>query len=176
MTFAETQHEPINSPPHPRYGGGELEVIGPVTDQRHSLLVREDWTVETAHDLRLERTVAALGGAPCPCVSYVDYLVPALRLLVRRHCGLEPVRLEPTEHSPGWRLLVHTFSCECGNRDYRSVRSAAIHVSTVRHIVDEVGTASWRPWGTVDVVALQELAVTSGWVEVEPPGRNRAAP
>jgi hypothetical protein len=98
----------------------------------HPVTISADWSVQTPHDIELERIATAMGGF-LSCVDLVDREIPALRELVQ----LRARRVLPQilRNVPGrWSLRTLAPDCRCAPFVYGSAAEAAEHARDPYHV------------------------------------------
>jgi hypothetical protein len=103
---------------------------GPVTT--HKVTISADWSVQTPHDIELERIATAMGGF-LSCVDLVDREVPALRELVQ----LRARRVLPQilrNVAGRWSLRTLAPDCRCAPFVFGSAVEAAEHARDPYHV------------------------------------------
>ena len=103
---------------------------GPVNT--HEVTISADWSVQTPHDIELERIASAMGGF-LSCVDLVDREIPALRELVQ----LRARRILPQilrNVAGRWSLRTLAPDCRCEPFAYASAAEAADHARDPYHV------------------------------------------
>jgi len=110
---------------------------------KHPVVIHDDWSVTTPHDLEAERVAAAFGGY-CSCLELVDRTVPAFRnalgTLSRR------VRTGIVTDSVGSWLLPPGLQADncCRGHKFVSILSAVRHSRELGHLARLHGVPRWQ--------------------------------
>ena len=100
-----------------------------VVSGMHAIVIHEDWSVETPHDLAAERIAVALGGHSS-CVGLVDRAMPALRSWVALMLRREHVALRGLSRDL-W-VVANPAPC-CDGRTFAGAANAALHGRSIPH-------------------------------------------
>jgi hypothetical protein len=103
----------------------------------HDVTIGADWSVQTPHDIELERIAAAMGGY-LSCVDLVDREVPALRELVQ----LRARRTLPDlacRAPAAWLLKFKPALCSCERIVFATAAEAAAHAREPLHVARRHG-------------------------------------
>ena len=136
---------PVLTPVDAAFPGGHpvtVEVacrVGGGRAKRHPITIGTDWSVETPHDLELERIAKALGGVST-CVDLVDHAVPALRDAWQHAHRLVPSRLHQRVDNDKWTPAQHVAGCSCST-GWPHPQGAAAHLRGVTHWVRHHGAS-----------------------------------
>lgn len=109
---------------------------------RHTVVIHDDWSVTTPHDLEAERIAKAFGGYTS-CVELAERTIPRLRESLTRVAR----RARPTlrqDKRRGWRVPTHEMVDCCRNHAYDSVRSVVEHLRSPTHLASEFGLPLWQ--------------------------------
>jgi len=121
------------------------------SDYRHEVVLHDDWTLWTPHDLEAERVAKAFGGYTS-CVELVDRTVPALRY----NLGLVTRQSRPSlrrDKRNNWRTpTTELFDC-CNGRTFNSVRTVVEHMRSGTHLAAKVSRPVWQVEAIVNAVA-----------------------
>jgi hypothetical protein len=133
----------------------------------HRVVIHQDLTVATSHDLALERVASALGAERSSCLDLADRVLPALRdalpLLARTE--LAPVERGRDDR---WRILrEHRGRC-CDSMSALRVRPLAEHARSAAHLADVHDLALDR---VAELIAAMEAAHLSVLEAAEPAAR-----
>lgn len=118
---------------------------------RHPVTVRPDWSVETGHDLELERIAAAFGSRTA-CVDLADRRLPCLRQLWLHRQRVAPPGIKRTRDGH-WEVVSPVHGCGCVPREagWQRPEEAAAHLRTLHH---------WARAFGADVGACNRLIVS----------------
>lgn len=103
------------------------------TSGRHPVTLYPDWTVETRHDLELERIAAAFG-SKIGCVDLADRRLPCVRQVWLHRQRAVPSGIQRTKDGQ-WQLIspVHGCGCVPGKGVWRRPEEASAHLRTLQH-------------------------------------------
>ncbi|MCL2316471.1 MAG: hypothetical protein FWC46_05225 [Actinomycetia bacterium] len=104
---------------------------GPKT--HHPVTLNPDWSIDTGHDLGLERIAGALSGATTSCVTLADKTVPALRDTWAQAARLAPVAITPLDRGKAWAVTEPVPGCPCEKRRPWELPVAGAHIRDVTH-------------------------------------------
>lgn len=131
--------------------------------RQHPIVIHQDWSVSTPHDLEAERIAVAFGGY-CSCIELVDRTIPALRastpLLTR---AVRPA-LGTDAKFTTWRLPQGALIDGCcrfgvsAGVAFRSARTASEHLRSAEHLSRQHG--GLPEWQTRAVAQAIEAACT----------------
>ena len=113
-----------------------------LSEVRHEVIIHDDWSVTSPHDLDAERVAMAFGGY-CSCVDLVDHTLPRMQQsLARVARRTRPVlrrdkRLE-------WRVPTQELVSCCSGRGYDSVRVIAEHLRGAKHLSNTLDLPLWQ--------------------------------
>lgn len=133
-----------------------------ISGERHAIVVHDDWSVTTPHDLEAERVASAFGGFTS-CVDLVDRTIPCLREALGRVAR----RTRPTlrrDSRRGWRVPTHEMVDCCRNRAFSSVRTIAEHMRSPAHLSNVLRLPLWQVAELVNQVGQAcrpEMSATS---------------
>lgn len=118
---------------------------------RHRVTINTDWSVETGHDLELERIAAAFG-SKIACVDLADRRLPCVQQLWLHGQRLVPPGIQRT-HDGHWAVAEPARNCACGpgGETWQRPETAAAHLRTLRH---------WARVYGADVAACNRLIVS----------------
>lgn len=118
---------------------------------RHRVTVFPDWSVNTGHDLELERIAAAFG-SKIGCVDLADHRLPCARQVWLNRQRLVPVGIRRSKDGR-WEVASPAHGCSCASRDgaWRRPEEAAAHLRTLQH---------WARAFGADVAACERLIVS----------------
>lgn len=118
--------------------------------RRHRITIRNDWTVESPHDLDAERVARALG-ADGGCLRVIDDLLPVARRWLLLHCRVIPP--DTTVVAGGWRPMVMRRGCCPFARGTWCASDAAEHARDSAHLAAVSGVSRRALRGVVDRLA-----------------------
>lgn len=118
---------------------------------RHKVTIGTDWSVETGHDLELERIASAFGST-ISCVDLADRRLPCVRQVWLHRQRLVPPGIRRSR-SGVWEVTEPARGCGClvGGATWQRPDGAAAHVRTLQH---------WARAFGVDVAACNRLIVS----------------
>lgn len=109
---------------------------------RHSIMIRDDWSVVTPHDMEAERVARAFGGY-ASCVELVELTIPRLReSLGRVTRRTRPVPRRDRRHQ--WRVPRDELAGCCRNRAFSSIRSVTQHLRNPAHLANFLRLPLWQ--------------------------------
>jgi hypothetical protein len=115
---------------------------GCLSKNRHEIVIHDDWSVSTPHDLDAERVAAAFGGY-CSCVELVDHTLPLMyESLARVARRAQPVlrRGKLLE----WRVPTRELVACCTGRGYTSIQAIAEHMRSPMHLAKLLDLPLWQ--------------------------------
>lgn len=136
------------------------------SERRHDIVIHDDWSVTTPHDLEAERVAAAFGGYTS-CVEVVDTTLPLLRRgLTEVARRARPALRRGTRGE--WRVATGDLAACCSGRTFASVRTVAEHLRSPRHLAASLSLPRWQ----VEAIVRGVAAVTRADVSDDaPPAR-----
>jgi len=164
---------------------------GVVGTERHRVVIREDWSVETQHDLDAERVGRSMGGW-CGCLHLVEHVLPPFRgaILVMTDPGVLPFdgnrwSIEPDDPEVGMMASFRYTTLGAAVRQAISPEQLIgglepgaddpIHEYEHRHLrlLFERAGSAWAHWGdptlvengTNDYLDLWQLGILPTHVE-----------
>lgn len=103
------------------------------TSGRHRVTVFPDWSVDTGHDLELERIAWAFG-SKIGCVDLVEHRMPCVRQVWLHRQRLVPPGIQRTRDGH-WEVASPVRGCGCGfqGETWLKPEDAAAHLRTLQH-------------------------------------------
>ncbi len=113
-----------------------------VAGPRHPVVIHDDWSVGTPHDLEAERVAVGLGGY-YSCLELVDRTLPRLRGRLDRitRTGRARPRRYTDRH---WRAPDDERMPCCRATTFSSVRRVAEHLRSPRHLAALLDAPAWQ--------------------------------
>lgn len=110
----------------------------------HPVLIHDDWSVSTPHDIEAERVAVAFGGYSS-CIDLVDRAVPAVRASVPLLLRTRRPAIRRDKRG-GWRLPTGEPAHDaCHLRRYRSIPHVVEHLRSAEHIAAvSDGAPDWQ--------------------------------
>ena len=109
---------------------------------RHTLVIHDDWSVTTPHDLEAERIASAFGGY-ASCVDLMDRVIPRLRDSLSRVARRARPALRRDKRR-AWRVPTHEIVECCRNHTFQSVQTIAEHMRSPTHLANVLGLPLWQ--------------------------------
>ncbi len=108
----------------------------------HSVLIAEDWSVTTPHDLEAERVAAAFGGYTS-CLELVDRIIPAVAQSMGILARTSPLPMRRAEDRRTWTIPI-VRGCKCSRGSFKSPQAAGAHLRSSEHLARQFKVSSRR--------------------------------